>query len=808
MRKLVKGLAWLVVALVLIVAIAAGALYFHAKSAKTDWAGEKTVPGLTGEARLVRDHNAVLHISGTSDADVFFGLGYAHAQDRMFQMDMIRTVISGRLSEWVGSSTAEIDGYIRTIGLYRAAEQSLAHLKPETLAVIEAYTAGVNAYLETASHPVSPEYGFLLTKPRPWTAADTIAMNKAFAVGLCGDATGEINSALLSEVLSAVQLADFQQTHPLSSPVITAGAREIKQPVEFLKSVLAALPARPPEGASNNWVVDGQWTASGKPLLANDPHLGLWGPTTFVLAHLNLSTGNAIGATAPGMPFVVMGRTDHVAWGFTNARGDVQDLFIETIDPDQPDHYVTPNGPKPFSTRTETISVRWGADVEVDIRETHRGPVLPRALADMAGFDNKVVSLAWTALDADDTTLDAGVEIMTAETIDDTLEALKRFIVPQQSIVMADTSGNIGYMAPARIPLRREPAQGWGPLGPGRMPVDGAKGDGAWIGTVPWEGLPQKIRPAEGFVVTANNQTVPNDHPYFIASDFENHYRAQRIEDMIRNSGGNLTLKDFQTMQADTVSLAARNITPRLLALMEAQSDEETEIFAALAAWDYRMDRHLTEPLIFHEWLRQLYPALYADELGRDLFETTHNHKAFFIDKVFNAAEGSRLTQWCDDISTDAAEDCAFVARAAYDAAIADLKARYGADWTSWLWGDAHIAFHQHQPFGHIPVLKNIFNRFIPANGGPYTVDRGNTSLSDEHPHLHLHGSVFRAIYDLDDLEKSVFVTSLGQSGNIFSPYYDSYIELWRDTDFVPMVTDPSVYERDAIGTLVLKPAP
>jgi len=803
MRKLFKGLVWLVVGLVLLGVIGAGALYFHAKSAKTDWAGDKTVPGLTGEVRIVRDKHAVIHIDGTSDADVFFGLGYAHAQDRMFQMDLIRTVIAGRLSEWAGSSTVEIDGYIRTIGLYRAAEQSLAYLKPETLKVIEAYTAGVNAYLETASHPVSPEYGFLLTKPRPWTPADTIAMNKAFAVGLCGDAFGEVTSALLAEALTSAQLQDFQQTYPLSGPVITADA----PPAELMKSLLAALPARPPQGASNNWVVDGQWTKTGKPLLANDPHLGLWGPTTFVLAHLKLSSGNTIGATAPGMPFVVLGRTDHVAWGFTNARGDVQDLFVETIDPENPDAYLTPEGSKPFKTRTEVIKVRWGSDQEITIRETHRGPVLPQELADQAGFDNKAVSLAWTAMDPDDTTLDAGVEIMSARTIDDTLEALKRFIVPQQSIVMADTSGNIGYIAPARIPLRREPAAGWGPLGPGRMPVDGATGDGEWIGSVPWEGLPQDIRPDDGVLVTANNQNVPNDHPYFIASDWEAPYRAQRIEDMIRNSGGNLGISEFQAMLADTVSLAARNITPRLIDLIESQSDEEKDIVSALASWDYRMDRHLTEPLIFHEWLRRFYSALYADELGRDLFDTTSGHKAFFIDRVLNAPEASRLKKWCDDISTEPVEDCAAIARQAFDAALADLKSRYGEDWTAWLWGDAHIAFHQHQPFGHIPVLKNVFNRFIPANGGPYTVDRGNTSLSDETAHLHLHGAVYRAIYDLSDLEKSVFVTSLGQSGNVFSPYYDSYIELWRDTDFVPMVTDPSVYERDAIGTLVLKPA-
>lgn len=803
MRKFLKVLAGLVIGLVLVIGLALAGLYFYARSSSTEWAGEQTVPGLEGEVRIVRDENAVVHITGTSDADVYFGLGYAHAQDRMFQMDAMRRVIAGRIAEWAGPPAAEIDGYIRTIGLYRAAEQAVEHLKPETRAALEAYAAGVNAYLDIASHPVSPEYGFLLVKPEPWRPADTIAVNKAFAVGLSGDAYGEIISSLLAEALSTAQLQDLQQTYPVSGPVITADGPRANP--EVLKSLLAALPGRPPEGASNNWVVDGQWTRSGMPLLANDPHLGLWGPTVFVLAHLKLSSGNTIGATAPGMPFVVMGRTDHVAWGFTNARGDVQDLFIETIDPGNPDAYLTPEGPKPFTTRTETIKVRFGGEETVTIRETRHGPVLPQSLADQAGFDNQAVSLAWTAMDPDDTTLDAGIAIMQAQTIDDTLEALKRFIVPQQSIVMADTSGNIGYIAPARIPIRKEPALGWGPLGPGRMPVDGAKGDGEWVGQVPWEGLPQDIRPADGVLVTANNRTVPLDHPYFIASDWEPPYRAQRIEDMIRNSGGNLTLDDFQAMQADTVSLAARNIAPRLVELIEPSDEEEREILDALSQWDYRIDRHLAEPLIFHEWLRQFYDVLYKDELGADLYDMASGHRGFFVDRVLNAPDASRLKKWCDDITTETVEDCAAIARIAFDAALADLTERYGADHTQWSWGAAHIAFHQHQPFGHIPVLKGLFNRFIPGNGGPYTVDRGNTSLSDDHPHLFLHGSVYRALYDLSDMEKSVFITSLGQSGNVFSPWYDHYIELWRDTRYVPMVTDPAVYERNPVAVLILK---
>jgi len=765
---------------------------------------------LPAPAQIVRDQHGVPHISGETDEAVFFAMGYAHAQDRMWQMEFFRRTIQGRWSEVVGPVALEVDGYIRTIGLYRAAQQAVDHLQPDTRAALDAYADGVNTFLAMTDGPPAPEFALLFYEPEPWTPADSISVNKILAVGLGKDALAEPLNGRLAAKLTPEQLAQFLDAGPDGHE----GGTTITQPVDYqmiLKAVADALPFDVMRGASNSWVMNGNWTHSKEPLLANDPHLGLWAPSVFYLAHQQFPDGNnAVGATVPGMPFIVMGRTDKIAWGFTNGRGDVQDLFVETMVAGKPDHYVTENGPQPLVTRTEVIKDRFGGETPLTIVSTRHGPLLPMKLQELAGLPtDKRVALSWTSLSADDTSIGAGMGILKSNNAGELRSKFHNFVGPQQNIVYADQNGHIGYMAPARIPIRQRPANGWSSVGPGRLPVDGSGTDGAWTGFVPWEGLPQAVDPERGYIVTANNQSVPDDHPYFIASDWEAPYRAERIDEMIR-AGGDFQLEDLQNQQRDVTSTAARSIIPALIShATKAQHTDAKLAMEILQAWDYRMDRHQIAPLLYSEWLRQLPAPLFADELGADLFEATaSSHRAWFYDQVFNATADSSVARWCDDVTTPAQEGCDVVASAALDKALAYLSDRFGDDINSWRWGDAHIAYHQHQPFGYIPVLNKMFDRKIPSNGGPYTVDRGNTNLKDKDAHLHLHGSAYRAVYDLQRPERSGYMINTGQSGNPFSYYYDNLMPLWRDGELISIPTDPVDYNRISVGTVVLKPAP
>ncbi len=806
---LTKYLLWGTASLIFLIMIAGLVQYDRMLRVESNWDQTVTLDGLPAAAQIERDHYGVPHVSGATDDAVFYAMGFAHAQDRMWQMEFIRRTVQGRWAEVLGPPVVEIDGYIRTVGLYRAAERAVPHLHPETQNALKAYAAGVNGFLASHDGPVAPEFAMLMYKPEPWKPADSLAVNKLLAVGLGKDALQEPMNARLAAKLSGQQLAEFLNTAPGN----TEGGPTITQPIDYqilMKAVANALPFKLPRGASNSWVMNSDWTATDGPLLANDPHLGLWAPSIFYLAHMQFPDGsNAVGATVAGMPFVVMGRTDHVAWGFTNGRGDVQDLFVETLIPGTPLQYETEDGPKPVEERTEIIRDRLGGKTEITIQSTRHGPLLPVKMMDLVGMKtDKRVALSWTTLGDQDSTIDTGYSIMKAKSAAHLRAGLRRFVGPQQNIVYADRQGHIGYMAPAQIPVRNTPPEGWGPAGPGRLPTDGSTGETNWVGVVPWDGLPQAVDPERGFIVTANNKSVPDDHPYFIASDWGAPYRASRITDMIKTGGGNYKREDLRLQQKDVTSDAARAIIPALL----KQSGKATHADADMArkllgAWDFRMDRHQIAPLIYAEWVRQLARPLFADELGPELFKEEGNkHRAWLYDRVFNADASTSIARWCDNVDTRATETCEDIASIALDATLVTLADRFGDDINAWRWGDAHVSFHQHQPLGYIPFIGAMFNRTIPSNGGPYTVDRGNTSLKDADAHRHLHGSAYRAVYDLAEPDKSGYMINTGQSGIPTSTYYDNLMVKWRDAELIPIPTDPETYRRTIIATVKLQP--
>lgn len=753
--------------------------------------GERRLAGLTAPVEIVRDRHAIPHISGETISDVIFAEGYAHAQDRLWQMEFQRRVGAGRLAEVVGPDALPTDRFMRLLGFYRLAEASLAHLSDESRAWLDAYAAGVNAFLDDRSGPLPPEFLiFGHDQIEPWKPADSVVWIKMMALDLSRNWQNELLRARLATRLSEEQIADLWPDYPSSAPV-TLAAELNGLDLERLASVLP--PAPPPGLGSNGWVVSGARSRSGAPLLANDPHLGYRTPGAWYLAHLKAPALELIGASMPGVPGIVLGHNGEIAWGMTNTGPDSQDLFIEKIDPDDPGRYLTPEGSEPFEVRTEVIAVEGGENVELAVRSTRHGPVISDLLSaspEVAGA-GRVLALAWTALIEDDTSIETLFDLTKARDWAGFQDAVRDHDVPQQNLFYADRAGHIGMVAPGRVPIRRS--------GDGLWPVPGWTGEHDWIGFIPPDALPRRADPADGQLMNANNRIVPEDYPYLITAIWEPPHRARRIDALLGD--GQHDLDSFAALQLDQFSLLADDVLPFML---QASPSTERARQAAdrLRAWDRVMRAEAAEPLIFAAWYRELTRLIYQDELG-PLFSSFWGIRPQFIERVLE-----EKPVWCDDLDTERVETCEDLAATALDLALDDLASRFGEDAEAWRWGDAHPAAMDHPVLGGVPVLGDLVNIVQPVGGDSVTVNVGHYSHHDEaHPFQSIQGPSYRGLYDLADLDRSRFVAATGQSGHPLSAHYRDLTDLWAAGETVPMTRDPARYGVGALGRLVLEPA-
>ena len=759
--------------------------------------GSESVAGLNAPVEIVRDAHAIPHIYAKSPRDGAFAMGYVHAQDRLWQLEMQRRIGAARLAEVVGEPGFKTDRFLRTLGLYRVAERNFERLSPEAQAIYRAYAAGVNAYLETHSGLMPPEFLLLGHEPEPWRPADSLVWLKIMAWDLGDNFSDELLRARLAGRLDRAQLQDLWAQHPDDPPPGPHAGGDAFDPagIDF-GALAAALPADTVSGlGSNGWVVSGAHTESGKPLLANDPHLRLEVPSVWYLAHVSTPEFEVVGATLPGLPFPLLGRTRHLAWGFTNTGPDVQDLFIERIDPDDPTRYLTPEGSVPFTLRPETIHVSGEEPVELLVRETRHGPVVSDVIDESAEFlePGHVLAFAWTALDEDDLSAQALVNATSATDPESFVEALRDLAVPQQTIVFADREGNIGYVAPGRVPIRAS--------GQGHMPAPGWTGTHDWVDRVPYEALPGENNPASGRIVSANNRMVEDDYPYYLSDDWTAPYRARRIEALLEARPRH-DVASFAAIQQDQVSLAAERLTPVLLRLAKPRGNPGREALNLLIQWDYGMGREAPEPLIYMAWLRELMHALFADELG-DVFEDYWNIRTEVIHRAL-----TERTQWCDDVTTAAEQEtCTGVVTRALTVSLEYLAVTYGHDMADWRWGEAHAVNMKSRILGEVPAVGSWFEIDMESGGEKETVNAGGFDVADpERPFAQNHGAGYRAVYDLAEPERSVFIISTGQSGNPLSGHYADYAQDWRDGRYLPMLTDRAAVEEDALGTLVLSP--
>ena len=794
-RYIGYGLAGLI-GLAIVVVVAAtltGAIVLE--TSLPDYGGRDRIPQLGESVTVIRDANAVPHIFADTALDAYRALGYLHAQDRFFQMEMARRTGSGRLSELIGAGGLRTDRFMRTLSIGKLADAAVANMEPATRAAVDAYTEGVNARLQSPHTRRPPELILLGEEPKPWRAADSAIWGRLMALLLSGNWTDELLRAQMAMRLELERIEDLWPGEPGGTPTTLANIAALNQALD-VAGIMRAIPEFMFQAsASNQWVVDGARTASGKPLLANDPHLGFAAPGMWYLARIVTPEFSGAGATLPGQPFFAVGHNSDLAWGFTTTHADTQDLFIERLNPDDPGQYLAPGGARPFEIREETIPVRFRSDPEtITVRTTRHGPVISdiSKTAATVAPPGHVLSLAFPALLPDDRTADALFRINRARTRDELLAALELFHSPMQNMVYAFANGDVGFVAAARVPMRK--------AGDGRVPVPGWTGDYDWDGFVPFAELPQRHNPETGWIANANNRVVGEDYPHLITADWPESYRAQRIATLLERTGKH-DVASFAAMQGDIVSPAALELLPILMRHLDPPADAKGRSAAALLEnWDGAMARSQPQPLLFSAWLQSLGGQLYGDELG-----PLAAHFRGIRPRVLQRMLSSR-TEWCDDIGTAALEDCTATVSAAFADAIGNLAERLDDDPAAWRWGDLHEARFDHPLLGRIPVLRNLFAVTIPTDGDDFTLNRGTPQAAGKNPFTHVHGAGLRAIFDLSDLDSSRLMTATGQSGHVRSKFFADTTRDWRDGRYLVLKGDPTALRKETTGELTLQP--
>lgn len=787
-----------------------------------DYDEDFTLDGLTAPVEILRNNNNVPHIFAGTEADAFYALGFVHAQDRLWQMTMFRRTAQGRLSEIFGQRTVKIDELLRRLDLYTLAKSSVDAQDERTKAALGAYAAGVNAWIGQVNAGArgrgAPEFFFFSNEIAAWSPADSVAIMKLMALQLSAHLEDEVQRAQLSLILSPERLADLlaDDPNPAVAKLPQYGslmpgpfAPPAREKMAYVDDPLSPFHSAPFAGASNAWAAMPGRSAAGGSLLANDPHLGLTAPSIWYLARLQLPTGGVIGGTIPGMPVVLVGRSEKLGWGLTSSYLDDQDVVIERVNPDNPEEYLTPDGPKPFETRRTIITIKDAAPVTITQRWSESGPILPGTHYDLQSVTpaGHVAALSWTALSGADTSMTAAIRLMTSGSVAEAIEAGRLFVAPSQNLMLADENGIalqlIGAM-PARDPAHRTR---------GRMPAPGWEGANRWTGMLPYEDNPRFVNPVGGLLGNTNNKLVDRPFPAHVSFDWGDTQRIQRWLALMKTREVH-TRESFIEAQLDTVSPTARSLLPLIGADLWFTGTPAAEgtperlrqrALALLAEWNGEMNEHLPEPLIAEAWMRQVQDRLMRDEVG-PLADAFSHVEPLFIDRVYRNEGGASV--WCDVIQSAAVETCTDIARVALDAALLELSERYGPNIESWRWGDAHQAAHDHPVLGDVPVLRYFVNIRQSTSGGDTTLMRGRTRGEGPAPWTNVHAGAYRGVYDFADPDSSVFIISTGQSGHPLSRFYDDLSELWRRGEYIPMSLDPELARAAAVGDMILTPAP
>ncbi len=834
MRRL---LTWTAAVLGVVVVAAAVFGWLTVRNPFPETGGTIEIAGLDDEVRVTRDEAGVPHISATTERDLYLAQGYVQAQDRFWQMDVWRHIGQSRVSEMFGSSQVETDAFLRTLGFNALAAEELAGLPEERRQVLEWYAEGVNAWLDGRSGSDLSLGHFLVGllyghEPEPWEPIHTIAWARMMAWELRANIDEEVARVLAADAVGFERAEELFPPIPDDKPTILGGPTGGAEVAALQAPDLDVLAALVPEVAagfgsvdallggsfegigSNNWVVSGELTDTGAPYLANDPHLGIQIPSIWYqnALHCEPCDLSVAGFSFAGVPGVVVGHNDRIAWGVTNIGPDAMDLYLERVDPDDPSRYEVDGQFVPFETRTEVIEVAGGDPVEIEVRSTRHGPVLTGVLGavDAVGpgspgmdgaTDDHVVSLAWGAL-APSTLVDAILGINEADDWDGFRAAAAKWDLAPQNLVYADVDGNIGYTATGNVPIRAS--------GDGRWPVPGWDGAHEWVGFVPTDDLPWTYNPPSGIIATANQPILPIGEGPWLGTDFAHGYRGARIYDVLRELPRPISLDDLTELQMDEYNGFAEEFLPVVLAA--PGEGDVAEAQAVLAGWGEGPDAFQQRvdssgAALWNVFWRQLLLRTFFDEL--DPFSDGIQDGGYTGGGRFWTMVGGLEPddEWWDDVATDAVETRDDIVAASLAAAWEELSELAGDDPADWSWGELHEAVFPEQTLGEsgIGPVEAIFNRRGIATGGGASIVNA-TGWNVEAGYEVVWLPSFRMVVDLGDLDRSVAMHTTGQSGHPYHPHYFDLAERWAAGEYHGMWWSAAAIDAAAADTLLLVP--
>ncbi len=826
------------VALVGLALLAGSAAAVYALRTQAQLDGRLPVAGLAQPVQVRRDAADVTHLAAQTPQDLWHAMGFVHAQERTWQLEFNRRVMHGTLSEVLGPATLETDKLMRALDIRGAARRQYAGLPAQAREALQAYSAGIAAFHARRPQALTPEFLLLGVKPGreggrdgpAWAPEDSVGWALMMALDLGGNWGNEFARLSLLRGLDTERLWQLMPPYPGEPPATATDLAALYRGLgvyapEGAQGAAAAAPAGGVAAlvdqarsdwaqalaqeagnnagkGSNNWVLAGTRSTSGKPLLANDPHLGLSAPAIWYYAHLQSPAGraadgtpiaavDAIGATLPGLPFVVLGRTARAAWGFTNTSPDVQDLYLEQIDARDPTRYRTPDGWAPFTLRRETIHIKGQPDLQLQLRATRHGPVLSDVQAShgqVLDLSKYVLALRWNALDADNHSVLAGLLANAAQSVDELQQAFRHYHSPMQSIVMADVDGAIAFKAAGRVPLRHPdndlrgvaPAPGWD-----------ARYD--WQGWLTHDQAPQDDGAKQGWIATANQRVTPPGYAHFLTQDWVLPYRYERIAQLLEARPLH-DLDSLAAIQNDVTSLATQRLLPALrAAAARADHPLAAPVARLLAGFDGRMAADQPAPLVFAAWADELARGLIVPRIGSARFAATYGKRDFraAVEGILARDDG----WWC------APHSCAAQSALALERALARLQAAYGAQPAQWRWGQAHPAVSSHRPLGGVAALARFFNVQVPSSGDGYTVNVGQYNAGDVKggAFANRHAASLRALFDLADLENSRFIYQTGQSGNVFSPRHADMRQAWAQGGYRLLQREPAQWKHQLV---------
>ena len=788
---------------VLLVSLAVFFYYLITKSYPVT-SGTVDAAGLSSDVKVYRDDFGVPHIFAGSEYDAYYAVGYVHAQDRLWQMELMRRAGEGRLSEVLGEPALKIDKMFRTLGFWRQAQQMLPAVDPKTRLALEAYADGVTQYINTHRGKSPIEFDLLNFEPEPWLVEHSLLVSRLMAWELNYSRWVDIVLGQLVERFGAAKAAEIFPTWPEGAPLTipdelrgkksSAMADQLLEADQAFRRLLGNVGL---ESGSNAWAVAGSKSTTGKPILANDPHLLFSAPGRWYELHVVGPDLDVSGATIAGVPFVVIGRNQSIAWGVTNAMLDDEDFYVEEVDSIQhPSRYRFNGSWRSVDQQVDTIFVKNSPPVFLTTYRTHRGPIVNR-MEPSAQFSRQLLSMRWAGHE-NSNEAQSFYLINRAHNWKEFLDGLRSFAVPAQNFIYADVEGNIGYHTGGRIPIRKTKSA--------TLPFPGWTDEYDWKGYVPFEQMPQSFNPSEGFVATANNKIIADSYPYYMSNLWEPDWRITRITEALR-SQGRFSVEDMQRLQQDVVSPQARELVPIILKAYDSLSARDADVQTTLAYfrnWNYEMKTNDVATTLFEAFLVQMVQNTFEDEMGPQLlavYDTLASVPLVAITKLMKKGSSA----WFDDVGTPQIETMDDIIRRSIDDGLRELKTRFGGEIKEMRWGTVHQVEFPHV-FGSHDLLRRIFNIGpFPIGGSHSTVNLGDFRLT--RPFLNHVGPSTRQIYDLSNGNNTRSVTPPGQSGQVFQRHYDDQIQLWLNGGYRTQLTDRSAIENAGYDRLVLRPA-